>query len=67
MAVCIGGGLMEKGHQYESLGREGLEINCARAALHSCNHKETKLTVRMSWNGSAIEGRVFVFGFFFKF
>lgn len=42
---------MEKGHQYRGFGREGQEINSARAALRSRNHKETKPMVCLSWNG----------------
>lgn len=52
---------MEKGHQHKVLGAEGLEINCARAPLHTCNQKETKFTVSVSWNGSAIDDRIFFF------
>lgn len=52
---------MEKGHQYKSFEREGLKINCARAALVFCLHKKTKLTVCLNWNGSAFENRTLFF------
>lgn len=48
---------MEKGHQYKGCRREVLKITCARADGGSCKHKETKLTVCMSWDDSALEDR----------
>lgn len=50
----------EKGHQ-DTGGRRGvLEMNCARAAVCSYNHKETEFTVRMSGDDSGLEDR-FIF------
>ena len=50
----------EKGHQYTGCRWEVLEINCARADVVSYNRKETKFTVCMSWDDSALEDR-FIF------